>query len=118
MFKDTQEELKRLEAELLAQEQEEKALEAQPEDDREQPTVYSNYSNRYGRDLRNYASGYRAYNTDRSDPELEAYSETVQQPDGERSRGVLPLALTALVLLTAIVAVLAWLTLRVRGAVG
>lgn len=41
--------------------------------------VYRNYSNRYGADLRNFASGYRARNTDQVDVDMEAFSEAVAE---------------------------------------
>lgn len=100
MFRDTSEELARLEAELLAQEEPEEPVydeeyedEEFPADDDEDeeweyedtrpangPAVYQNYSNDYGKNLRNYASGYRAYNTDHTDEDLERYSQQVQEP--------------------------------------
>ncbi len=42
--------------------------------------VYQNYSNGYGKNLRNYASGYKAYNSDKTDTDLETYSEAVREP--------------------------------------
>ena len=90
MRKDTEEALRRLEQELLAEEEPE-AMEEEPEEteeeldfgefleepDSEEPVVYQNYSNHYGADLRNYATGYKAYNSDRSDTDLETFSEEV-----------------------------------------
>ncbi len=95
MFRDTQEELQRLEAALQEQpedtqpeQQEEPLLEEARLDDLLTQTdqtqsrqVYRNYSNAYGQDLRNYANGYRAYNTDTTDTDLERFSEAVQQPE-------------------------------------
>lgn len=89
MFRDASEELKRLEAELLAEEPEElppqEPEEPDPwqyEDTRPRNTsgAYQNYSNDYGKKLRNYASGYRAYNSDDTDEDLEEYSEAVRKP--------------------------------------
>lgn len=92
MFHDAQEELKRLEAELLAEEEpEEEMLPEEEEEDEEEawlyedtraasePEVFQNYSNDYGKNLRNYASGYRAYNSDLTDEDLEQYSEEVYE---------------------------------------
>lgn len=84
MFRDASEELKRLEAELLAEEKPEEELPPEEDDDyflfedtrpEGDPEIYQNYSNDYGKNLRNYASGYRAYNTDETDEDLERYSE-------------------------------------------
>ena len=114
MFRDTSEELARLEAELLAEEEPEELLpeEEEEEDDPWQyedtraendPEVYENYSNGYGRNLRSRASGYRAYNTDESDEDLEQYSETVRR--GSRI-GCLAVALCLLAVAIAAVAIL------------
>lgn len=43
--------------------------------------VYRNYSNHYGADLRNYASGYQARNTDRVDVDLEKFSRQVTETE-------------------------------------
>ncbi len=114
MFRDTSEELARLEEELLAEEEPEEELppeeEADPwmyEDTRasRNPQIYQNYSNDYGKNLRNYASGYRAYNTDRSDEDLEQYSEKVRK--GSRV-GCLAVVLCLLAIAIAAAAVI-WL---------
>lgn len=67
MFRDAKEELERLEEALLEPEE--------PEEVPAQP-VYRNFSNNYGRDLRNYASGYEAYEEDPAD--MEAVSDEPQ----------------------------------------
>lgn len=122
MFNDAKKELERLEAELLAEEEspeappEEDPLEAEDSEelpDGEAPVVYSNYSNQYGRALRNYASGYRAYNTDRTDRDPEEFSEEILRP--KKSRGILGPAVVALLLLAAIAAVLFWALWRMGG---
>ena len=41
--------------------------------------MYQNYSNDYGRSLRNFASGYQAYNTDDTDVDLDEYCDQVQK---------------------------------------
>lgn len=116
MFRDASEELERLQAELLAEEEPEEDLAAEePEEDypyeeyedtrpAQSPEVYQNYSNDYGKNLRNYASGYRAYNTDETDEDLEDYSEDVRA--GGKSRGgccLLVIALFLAVIIAAIV---------------
>ena len=106
MFRDTSEELARLEAELLKEEEPEaEALLEEKEEDpwlyedtmpEEEDVVFQNYSNDYGKNLRNYASGYRAYNTDETDEDLDSYSEEVHR--GKRSGGCLTVVLCLLVL--------------------
>ena len=61
------------------------------------PAVYQNYSNDYGRNLRNYASGYRAYNSDDCDEDLDSFSEEVYEEPQEKSN-------TGLVVLVCILA--------------
>ena len=132
MFHDAQEELKRLEAELLAeedspvQEPESPAQDDLPEEDDldillaqtqrietpEGASVYRNYSNDYGKSLRNYASGYKAYNTDKTDEDLEEFSQQVYSP---RKKGLTGLVVTALLLTAAIFAVLCYLVVRFGG---
>ena len=131
MFQDAQEELKRLEQELLAGEDapdqthppEEDALLDEDELDTllsqtqrietpEGAAVYRNHSNDYGKNLRNYASGYKAYNTDNCDPDLEEYSQQVYAPG---KKGIAGLVVTALLLTAAIFAVLCYLIVRYGG---
>lgn len=109
MFRDTSEELARLEAELLKEEEPEaEALLEEEEEDpwlyedtmpEEEDVVFQNYSNDYGKNLRNYASGYRAYNTDETDEDLDYYSEEVHR--GKRSGGCLAVVLGLLALILA-----------------
>ena len=117
MFKDTERELERLDEELRAEELTEETEELTDEDLAELlaeddqriggdgPHVYKNYSNRYGADLRNYASGYRAANTDVTDTDLEEFSEAVRKPPKENLTG---LAFTAMILAGGIIIVLVW----------
>lgn len=134
MFKDTDQELARLEAELLKEEEPVMEAEQPDADDFEEaeeellpppeyfyedtraadgPAVYQNYSNDYGKNLRNYASGYRAYNSDESDEDLEAFSEDVYETEPERrSSGLL---ITACVLAVAVAAVALYLVLWYWG---
>lgn len=117
MFRDAREELERLERQLQEAEDtcreeeyegldyeddEEAVLEQQdpsmPEDD---PAFY-----------RNYANDYTVYNTDRTDVDLEQYSEEVRQP---RSTGIGGLLVLAALLLAAIACALVYLVLKLRG---
>jgi len=128
MFRDASEELQRLQAELLAEEEPaEQPPEEPPEEDEffeeyedtrpaGDPAVYQNYSNDYGKNLRNYASGYRAYNSDTTDEDLDEYSETVRE--GNTSRGGCLLALIAIILALAIIGVVAYGFLYTRGHIG
>ena len=136
MFKDTDEALARLEAELLREEEEPEVLPEEYEEEYDDefedafeeeeglppeyayedtrpadgPVIYQNFSNNYGKNLRNYASGYRAYNSDISDEDLDSYSEDVLQTEPEKSNT--PLILIACLLSLGIVAVLLiWLFL-------
>jgi hypothetical protein len=115
MFKDTDDALRRIESQLLAEEEEsiaepEEYLEDEalllddPDDFGEAPAQYENFSNRYGR--------VRAFNSDDADLELEEYSDRVQRGKGG---GLLKLMLTAAVLLVAIAALLAWWVIRLKG---
>lgn len=125
MFRDTSEELARLEAELLAEEmpEEEEPLEEDVEEDlpwkfedtrpADGQVIYQNYSNDYGKGLRNYASGYRAYNADESDEDLEAYAEDVRQ--GKKEKGIAGLAVAACLLALAIAAVVILWFAKARG---
>ena len=113
MFRDAKEELARLEEALLEEEaQEELEEEFLEEEPGEDPDVYVNYANDYGKSLRNYASGYKAYNTDTTDTDLESFSEEVYESKKEDLKG---LWITALVLLIAIFGVLAWAFFRFGG---
>ena len=113
MGRDASEELQRVEAELLAEEEpaEEPAEEDLPEellDDLLEDArmsdsgIYCNFSNDYGKQLRNYASGYKAYNADKTDEDLESYSEAVRQPQ----KGNAGLVVLAVFLSLAVVAML------------
>ena len=114
MRRDREEELRRLQEQLL-EEEEEFTEEADEEtlddlleegDAFEDDRAYQNYSNGYGRQLRNYASGYKAYNSDVTDTDLEHYSEEVRQP---KKSGCLGILAAGLLLLTAVaVAALLW----------
>ena len=77
------------------------------------PAVYQNYSNDYGRNLRNYASGYQAYNSDDCDEDLDAFSEEVyEEPPEKDNTGLL---VTACVLATILGAVVLFVVLKYKG---
>ena len=133
MFHDAQEELKRLEAELLEADTPNVQEDPVPEDPNlldeesldalldqtqrietpEGARIYRNHANDYGKNLRNFASGYKAYNTDTCDEDLEAYSQQVYAP---KKKGLAGLVITALLLSAGIVAVLCYLWVRFGGA--
>ena len=77
------------------------------------PAVYQNYSNDYGRNLRNYASGYRAYNADDCDEDLDTFSDEVYEEPPERSNT--GLIVTACVLSAILAAVVLLVVLKFRG---
>lgn len=136
MFKDTDQELARLEAELLREDTQEASFQEadayddaydEPEDaplpedaysdtrPARGPVVYQNYSNQYGKNLRNYASGYRAYNSDVSDEDLEELSEEVYEAQPEsRSTGLL---ITACILAAILAGVTLYIFFRYRGVI-
>lgn len=116
MFKDTQDELKRLEQELLWEEEQE-------EDDsveallrkvdillEEDTPKYQNYSNGYGRQPQRPVSNYRAYNTDKTDEDINVYSDEVYEP--EKETGIVGLMVTAAIELAAIFVILAYWAVR------
>ena len=123
MFRDTDEALKRLERQLLeeapeAQEQElldEDTLDALLEDGAQEggPAVYQNFSNGYGTQLRNYATGYKAYNSDKTDTDLDSYSETVRQ--GSHHGGLVWLVVVLALLVIAAVAAVVWKFMGLEG---
>lgn len=78
MFRDTSEELARLEAELLAEEEPEEVL---SEDGEEESWLYEDEEEE---EFPNYANGYQAYNSDETDEDLDYYSEEVRT--GNRAR--------------------------------
>lgn len=129
MFRDTKEELKRLEEELLAEENlppktqsKEEITEETLSDLMGGDTVVirqedlekamKEKSARRGR----YVGKYEAYNTDKADADLDTYREAVRSPKKDRS--ILFLSILALVLLAAIFGVLIWWLVRFRGLIG
>ena len=107
MFKDKQEALERLDQLLQEIEPEQEmektvsfecdTVETEPA---EEPVVYHNYANRYG----------RIYNSDITDRDLEAYSQEVYEP--KKQSDILALSILALALATAIIGVVIWWILR------
>ncbi len=118
MFRDTSEELQRLQAELLA---EEEPAELPPE---EEPEEEDDFFDEYEEDeldepepvYKNYASGYRAYNSDTTDEDLEEYSESVRE--GNPSRGGCLLTLIAVFLALILGGVVTCAYLYSRGYIG
>ena len=102
MFRDRKEELDRLEAALLESDEEAETLtedeEFLDEEEAEQPLP-----------------DFDAYNSDVTDEDLEAYSETVYE-GGSRNR--LGLLAVALALLSVVLFVLAWWLLKYGGFLG
>lgn len=124
MFRDAQEELERLQAQLLEETQVVPTIEEKQEEEEyllediidefledtapgESPAVYQNFSNDYGRQLRNFATGYKAYNTDSTDTDLESFSEEVQNEEVPQKSGAWLGVVVAL--LAAIVGVIAYI---------
>lgn len=123
MHRDTEQALKRLEQALLEEEQtqpeasplqEEQAPDQADFDDflespeGEDPVVYRNFSNDYGRSLRNYATGYKAYNSDTADVDMDAFSEQVRE-DRPKERLLFPVLVAALALLAVAYIAYLWL---------
>ena len=110
MFKDAKKELERLEAELLAEE---------PEQEYEETSEYDRLlddDGDFGEDgpdtYRNFASRYRAYNSDRTDWDPEDLGEELDRP---KSSGIWGLVALALGLLAGIFLLLAWWVTRFYG---
>lgn len=132
MFKDAKEELKRLEAELLAEEsiQEADTLpEETPDEDildevalnallQETQKIgnageYQNFSNHYGSVLDDRTRVFRVYNTDKTDPDLDSYANAVQEEP--RKSSLTGLIITACLLTAGILGMLVWWLLRYWG---
>lgn len=118
MFRDKEEELQRLQAQLLEEEPEEEEFDFSEDledfSDEEYPEdtgVYQNFSNDYGRQLRNYASGYKAYNADKTDTDMDRFSEDVRNARTRSGFGWLLPLLVALGILGAAL----WLYLKGGG---
>ena len=114
MFRDKEEELARLEEELLEEEiPEEELLEEEEEEIfYEEPSgdtaEYHNFANDYGH--------VHAYNADTADVDLEEYSDEVyHEPPASRQTGLL---LVVMLLLFGIFCIVGWWFLRYRGIIG
>ena len=138
MFKDTDEALARLEAELLREEEDdlteeeyneyEEEYDEEPEEEKTVPpeyvyedtrssagsVIYQNYSNNYGKNLRNYASGYHAYNADISDEDPDSYTEELLEEE-EPEKSNTALVLIACLLSLTIAATVLIFALKARG---
>lgn len=123
MFRDTKEELERLEAELLEEEAAEDIsgeAEEAPEAllDEEQLDALLQDTQKFGPAesaaiYKNYSNSYKAYNSDKTDEDPEALSDALLKP--RRDPVVTGLTVLALVLLAAILGVLVWVLLIFRG---
>lgn len=101
MFRDTKEELQRLEAELLAQEQEGRdEAEVFPEEDASAEPVYRNFSNQYG------FSSRKVYNADRTDADPEELGEDILYPT--RRPSALLVLMACVLVLAALAVMLLW----------
>lgn len=122
MFKDTEEELQRLSEELRAQEKADQESEGEDmldvflEDDTQigsmEGNVYKNASNEYGSNLRNFASGYRAYNADRTEVDPTILSDALLEEEEPEEKSLTGWVITAFVLATAVAAVVIWMLIR------
>lgn len=123
MFRDAKEELERLEQQLLQEDMpEEEAQEEEQEDyseflpeegeQTEGPVVYRNFSNGYGSQLRNYATGYKAYNADKVDTDMEQFSEEVREP---KTASHIWLPAVILGLMATVVAAIIWVYVSMGG---
>lgn len=88
MFRDAKEELRRLEQALMEEESSDEYEDDEYEDDEEyeEDGAFSDYEP-YDEQIpsvsgpyRNFANNYRAYNSDRTDVDLDEYSEEVRNP--------------------------------------
>lgn len=121
---DKEEELNRLQAQLLAEEEweeeeeeylDEETLDAFLEEEKpgDSPRVYQNFSNNYGKDLRNFASDYKAYNSDRTDLDPEELSRQLLAP--KTRPGLLWFALLLLGLMAVMVIAIVIMYRRLGG---
>ena len=126
MFRDTKEELDRLEAELLEEEtpEETEELTVDPEETEEEllgeeelDALLSDdhkIGSAEGEDIyKNYSNGYRAYNSDKTELSPDELSEELTET--RRDPVVVGLTILALVLVAAILGVLVWVLIAFRG---
>lgn len=104
MFQDKEEELKRLEEALLAEEETEEEQEiSQPQD---ATMVFQPVAEPAG------VSPRKVYNTDVLDTDLDDFSRRVERPKGE---GLTGLVILAILLTAGVVCAVIWWVLRLRG---
>ena len=123
MFKDTDEELSRLSSELLKEEDESEEYDEEYdedyEEDYEEEDVFPEYDyedTRAAQDpvvYQNYSNGYRAYNSDDCDEDLDAFSEDVYEAEEERSNT--GLVILACVLASMLALVMLFMVLKYKG---
>lgn len=110
MFRDTDKELERLQAALIEEEAEETEApeEAQEADEGYgNVPVYKNFSNGYGKELRNYASDYRPYDIEAEEDEPE------EAPRKSKKSHVGGLVFLAILLTLAIAGLAMWWVIRI-----
>ncbi|MBR5529747.1 MAG: hypothetical protein IKU57_04645 [Oscillospiraceae bacterium] len=116
MFRDKEEELARLEEQLLEDEPAEEETEEYEEDFEEEEEAFLEEPSGDTSDYKNFANDYGhvdAYNADKADLDLEDYSEEVYTPSETRKDN--KLLYTIFLLLAAIFLVLAWWVARYTG---
>ena len=123
MFKDTDEELSRLSSELLKEEDESEEYDEEYdedyEEDYEEEAIFPEYDyedTRAAQDpvaYQNYSNGYRAYNSDDCDEDLDAFSEDVYEAEEERSNT--GLVILACVLASMLALVMLFMALKYKG---
>ena len=115
MFKDTQKELERLEAELLAQEPEDAQAEESDEEWDDQDSLWDDETD-FGQEVpevyRNFSNHYKAYNSDRTDWDPEELGDALDRPS---RAGIWALCALAMALVAGIFLVLAWWVVKLNG---
>lgn len=124
MFRDKEEELQRLSRQLREMEEPETVTEEEEEPDMDElleedskigdmtDGVYRNASNGYGQNLRNFASGYKAYNGDKVDVDLEELSDELLTEDELEEKSLTGLVVAAFIIAAAVVGVLVYWLIR------
>ena len=134
MFKDTQQELQRLEEELLAEDEKELEETAQEEEYEDfvdfsefdqdmmdlaaSTLVFRSGAEKFRQQLNEQqreSTPVRAYNSDETDEDLDDYSEEVWEPSRKKDGSLMGLTVLAVILTLCIVAVLAWWLARFVG---
>ena len=119
MFKDTDEELSRLSSELLKEEDAREEYEEEYDEGYEEETTFPEYDyedTRAAQDpvvYQNYSNGYRAYNSDDCDEDLDSFSEDVYGAEEERSNT--GLVILACVLASILALVMLYMVLKYKG---